>query len=170
MHLTNRILVPVLAFTVLCFGCSGKPPRRHHEKSGGFSFDPPQGWQEVQFPGLKYKVSCGPTESEFAPNINVVDEPFSGTLTAYIDLNIENMKKMFTDFTIVEREDFDTEDGLSATRLITENKQHSRRLRQTFCFFGNSARKYVVTCTVLAEGGKAMDGLFAESMKTFRVH
>ena len=54
--------------------------------------------------------------------------------------------------------------------MFIENKQAGQSLRQTFCFFGNSTRKYVVTCTALSKGGESLDGLFAQSMKTFRVH
>src|SRR5437870_2673979 len=109
IRITGRTLATVLTLTVLA-GCGGKPPRGHYEKTGGFSYDPPEGWQVVQFPGLKYSISRGPTESEFASNINVVDETFSGSLAEYVDLNVENMKKMFTDFTVLKREDFQTED------------------------------------------------------------
>jgi hypothetical protein len=160
----------VFTLTLLFAGCGGKPPHEHYEKSGGFSYDPPKGWEIVQFPGLKYRVSHGPSENQFAPNINVVDERFAGTLPEYVDLNVENMKKMFTDYTLLKREDFQTGDGQSAIRLIIEDKQQGRALRQTFCFFGNSTRKYVVTCTALAEHGDSLDGVFAESMKTFRLH
>jgi hypothetical protein len=160
----------ILTLAIFFAGCGGKPPRSHYEKAGGFSYEPPQGWQIIQFPGLKYRISHGPTENAFAPNINVVDETFGGTLAEYVDLNVVNMKKMFGDFTLLKREDFQTEDGLPATRLVIEDKQQGRLLRQTFCFFSNSSRKYVVTCTALAERGERLDELFAQSMKTFRAH
>lgn len=164
------ILLAVLALAVLGAGCDGKPTRGFYEKEGGFSFDPPKGWRVVPFPGLKYKIAHGPTEHEFAANINVVDEPYDGTLAAYVDLNVENIKKAFPDIKVLRREEFQTEDGQTATRLIAENKQQGRLLRQTFCLFGHSNRKYVATCTALAEGGESLDGLFAQSMGTFRVH
>jgi hypothetical protein len=163
---------PLLIFTLSLFiiGCGGKPPRGVYEKSGGFSFDPPKGWQVAEFPGLKYRVSQGAPENGFAPNINIVDERFSGTLAEYVDLNLESMKKVFIDLKILKREDFQTADGKPAIRLIVEDKQQDRALRQTFCFFGNSTRKYVATCTAAAEHGDSVDGVFAESMKTFRLH
>jgi hypothetical protein len=159
-----------LALAILCGGCGGKPPRAHYEKAGGFSYDPPKGWRIVDFPGLKYRISAGASENGFAPNINVVDEKFSGSLPTYVDLNMETMKKAFTDFKLLKREDFQTEDGLAAVRVVCEDTQQKQRLRQTFCFFGDSSRKYVVTCTALAEGGEKLDPLFAESTKTFRIH
>src|SRR5438094_9992620 len=110
IRITGRTLAAVLTLTVLCAGCRGKPPRGHYEKAGGFSYDPPNGWQIIQFPGLKYRISHGPRENEFAPNINIVDETFIGTLAEYVDVNLGNMKKMFIDLTLLKREDFQPED------------------------------------------------------------
>jgi hypothetical protein len=170
MNTIRYFSAAVLALAVLCDGCGAKPPRAHYEKAGGFSYDPPKGWRIVEFPGLKYRISHGQSENGFAPNVNVVDEKFSGTLSAYVDLNLETMKKTFTDAKVLKREDFQTEDGLPAVRVVCEDMQQGQRLRQTFCFFGNSNRKYVVTCTALADGGEKLDPLFAESTKTFRIH
>jgi hypothetical protein len=170
IRIVRGTFVAILTLAIVVAGCGGKPRRGHYEQAGGFSYDPPKGWQITQFPGLKYRISHGPAEHEFAPNINVLDESFVGSLAEYVDLNLGKMKDMFTGFTLLKREDFQTEDGLPGTRLVVEDKQQGRALRQTFCFFSNSTRKYVVTCTALAEGGESLDGLFAQSMRTFRVH
>jgi hypothetical protein len=170
MHARRYFSAAVLALIILCGGCGARPPRSFYEKTGGFSYDPPKGWRVAEFPGLKYRVSAGASEDGFAPNMNVVDEKFSGSLTAYVDLNMETMKKVVTDFNVLKREDFQTEDGLAAVRIVSEDTQQAQRLRQTFCFFGNSNRKYVVTCTTLATGGEKLDPLFAETTKTFRIH
>ena len=164
------LLRAMLALAILAGGCGSKPPRAHYEKAGGFSYDPPKGWRILEFPGLKYRISAGVSENGFAPNMNVVDESFRGPLTEYVDLNLENMKKMFVDFKVLKREDFQTEDGLPAVRVVSEDTQQAKRLRQTFCFFNGSNRKYVVTCTAPADGGEKLDASFAESTKTFRVH
>ena len=170
MRTLNRFLAALLILGIACAGCDSKSPRNHYEKAGGFSYDPPDGWQTVEFPGQKYRVSRGPQENEFAPNINVVDESFSGTLTAYVDANLKNLKKLFANLRVLKREDFQTADGQEAIRVIAENKQHGWLLRQTFYFMGPSSRKYVVTCTTLAEGGENLDQVFEKSMKTFRIH
>jgi hypothetical protein len=73
--------------------CSTKSQRRHYEKEGGFSYDPPAEWQIVEFPGLKYHY-----------------------------------------------------------------------------FFEGGNRKYVLTCSALAEDGEALDAVFEESAMTFRIH
>lgn len=160
-----------MAVLLMCTGCGrGRSPRQLYEKSGGFSYDPPSGWSVVEFPGLKYRISHGPRENDFAPNINVVDERFTGTLAEYIDVNLENTADVFVKMEVIGREDFSTEDGESGVRILIENEQQGRMLRQNFFFIGPGVRKYVVTCTALVDGGDRFDRVFSESVETFRIH
>jgi hypothetical protein len=148
----------------------GKAARSHYEREGRFSYDPPAGWNVVPFPGLKYRISHGAAEDGFAPNINVVVENYSGTLEAYVAGNMTTLQKVWPQMKVVQREPFQTDDGAPAVRLLTENEQQGRKLRQAFCFFGTGQRKYVATCTAMAKGGERFDPLFLKSMKTFRIH
>lgn len=170
MKMTFRGLALLLTVSMICAGCGGKSPSQHYEKAGGFSYDPPSGWQVVELPGLKYRISHGPRENEFAPNINVVDEAFAGSLAAYVDVNLQTMEKVFSKMKILGREDFKTEDGESAVKIITLNEQQGRMLRQAFFFIGSGNKKYVVTCTALADGGDKFDTAFSKSVTTFRIH
>jgi hypothetical protein len=155
---------------IVSAGCGGEPPRALYEEAGGFSYDPPAGWEIVEFPGLKYRISHGQPESGFAPNINVVDEDYSGSLPAYVDANLLSMEEMFVGFEVLSRSDLTTEDGQAAIKLVTETEQQGRRLRQTFYFLGSGDTKYVVTCSALAESAAALDSLFDTSVATFRIH
>lgn len=170
MRMACRILAVVLTASLIFVGCGGKTPRQHYEKAGAFSYDPPPGWQVIEFPGLKYRISHGPRENEFSPNINVVDEAFSGTLAGYVDANLQNMEKLFVNLKVLSRADFRTQDNEAAVKVVTENEQQGRMLRQTFFFIGSGNRKYVVTCTALADGGDKLDAVFAGSVETFRMH
>ena len=149
---------------------SNGSPRLLFEEAGGFSYDPPPGWQIAEFPVSKYRISHGPSANEFAPNINVVDEVFSGTLEAYVDANIEAMRKVFPDFDPLKRETFQTDDGEDGFMLLYENEMLGNLLRQTLFVFAKGDRKYAVTCTALADGGESFDTVFAESIRTFRLH
>jgi hypothetical protein len=170
MKRTCRVLMGVVAIAMVCAGCGGRPPRRLHEKAGGFSYDPPAEWTVISFPGLAYRVAHGPPEHEFAANINVVDEAFAGSLADYVEENLQSMEKMFGGMRVLRREEFKTKDGESAVRILTENEQQGRLLRQTFVFIGEGARKYVFACTALAEGGDQLDAAFLESAQSFRLH
>jgi hypothetical protein len=169
MSTRARCVAWLVLASALLAGCGGKPPRSFHESAGGFSFDPPAGWTASEVPGLKYRVVVGPAKDGFSPNINVVDEGFGGPLAEYIDKNVSALQAAFKDPRIVRREDFRTADDQAAGRVVVEDEQQGRSLRQTFYFFGGKSRKYVATCTALADGADAWDPAFESSMKTFRI-
>jgi hypothetical protein len=55
--------------------------------------------------------------------------------------------------------------------MVTTSLQQKRLLRQTFYFFPGINGKYlVVTCSVPAAGGEALDSVFEESIKTFEIN
>ncbi len=155
-------------FCFLCCAAHADVGDRHVERAGGFALRAPKGWQFREFPGLKYQVAFGPPKDSFSPNINVVDEAYSGSLKNYVDLNIETLKRVFVQFKLIEREAFVTTSGWRGEKVVTTSLQQRNLLRQTFYFFRGPKGKYlVVTCTTLAKGGQAFDRPFEESLKTF---
>ena len=165
-----RCVAPVALVAATLAGCGREPPRSLHESAGRFSYDPPPGWTVGEYPGMKYRIAAGPEKAGFSPNINVVDEAFAGPLPEYIDANVAMLQRVFEDPEVIRREDFQTADMDPAARLVVENPQHGRDLRQTFYFFDGKSRKYVVTCTALSADADAWDAVFESSMKSFRIH
>ncbi len=143
--------------------------RRHVEPSGGFSIVPPEGWQVLAIPGLKYKVVAGPPTGAFAPNINVVDEAFDGPIDPYVQANLDVMSKAFKRFRKLHQEPFQTESGLKGTVVVVENEQGDKLLHQTFYLLDGGPTKFVVTCTALADSGERLDPTFEAALKTFRL-
>lgn len=156
----------LLALASAAFAAVGEPVV---EPLGGFSYRPPRGWETRSFPGLKYRIAVGPVRRGFAVNLNVVDEPHDGDLAAYVDLNLQNMKKVLPDFSPLGRTVFRTAEGLEGVRLCAEDTQSGRRLRQVFYFFSNGrGTMLVATGTAPADAGDAHDAAFDESLRTFR--
>ena len=123
-----------------------------------------------EIPGLKYQIAVGEPVDGFAPNINVVDESFRGSLSDYVAKNLQALGKLFKDFKKLSESEFKTDSGLKGTKLITQADQQGRSLRQTFFFFeGKPGKKLVITCSALADKGSKLDPLFEASMKTFAV-
>ncbi|HEY7331138.1 MAG TPA: hypothetical protein VH592_26115 [Gemmataceae bacterium] len=139
------------------------------EPQGGFSYVPPEGWMAHQLPGHKYRIVSGPMIGAGAPNINATDELFAGSLEEYVKANLAGLQRFMAEFRVLRQEDFQTSEGLSGVRVITEATLNGRRFRQTYFFFGNGNRKYVVACTTGREGGEELDPIFEASMKTFRL-
>ena len=161
----------VCLFMLLVFvGCDAASPRKCYEKTGGFSYNPPSGWKVAELPGMKYRISHGPAENDFTPNINFVDEAFAGTLAEYADGNVQTLKQLFPNLQILSRTELTTKDNEPVVRIIATNEVQGRMLRQTFFLTGSGDRKYAITCTALADGGDTFDTTFAESVMTFRIH
>src|SRR5262245_10093979 len=145
--MNRRILALVVLLSLHALpGCSRNTGNKE------FSLDPPAGWSKQEVPGLKYPVWAGPAADGFAPNINVVDEAFSGSLEEYTEGNLRTVARVFEGFRLLGKEPFETNSGLKGMRATVENVQQGRRLRQTFYFFGDGSKYYVVTCSQLASG------------------
>ena len=143
---------------------------KHTEQVGGFSLRAPKGWQFREFPGMKYQIAFGPAAKSFSPNIGVVDEAYDGSLKSYVDANINSLKTIFVQFTLIKREAFVTTNSLKGEKIVTTSLQQKNLLRQTFYILpGTNGKYFVVTCSALAEGGELYDPMFEESLKTFEI-
>jgi hypothetical protein len=163
----SGVVVLVLAASQVGTARGGEE-KRYTEAAGGFSFVPPEGWNVREFGGLKYKIVHGPAAAGFAPNINVTDETYEGTVDAYAKANQATLQRVFKNFRLVKMENFQTAGKMQGVRMIIENDQMDKKLRQTFYFFAKGNRKYVITCSALAEGGDKQDPVFEGCLKTFR--
>jgi hypothetical protein len=141
-------------------------PSRYIAADGMFSFSIPSGWILREIPGRKYKAAFGQPIQGFAPNINVVDEAFSGPLNVYVDENLKVLGPAYEtlgyrNFKVLSREVFTTSSRESGVRVVTQCEVNGKGMRQTFYFFdGKDGRKLVVTCTTIAEGGEEYDPVF----------
>ena len=140
---------------------------RHVE--GDFSYIPPSDWQIVEFPGAKYKMVKGKEEAGFSPNLNFVDETYTGSLDSYVSANLEAINNYFVNVNIISQENFKTNDGEIIIKVVTENTQNEKRLHQTFYFFDGGNKKFVITYTRLPDTGEEYDILIDQSVKTFRI-
>ncbi len=170
--------VLVLLTWLVCFVVSPlsstQTGAKYVAEDGMFSFSIPDGWTLREIPGRKYKVAFAAPTNGFAPNINIVDEAFSGALDVYVDGNLKIMAEGYEklgieNFKMLSREAFTTTTKQSGIRLLTQSEVNGNPIRQTFYFFnGKDGRKLVVTCTCPAPGGETLDPIFEKSMKTFQ--
>jgi hypothetical protein len=161
-------LVPTILLVLVPSLCAAETGKRHNEAAGGFSFCPPKGWTEREFPGFKYKIFTGPVTESFAANINVVDEAASGSLEDYVKGNAQAISRAFKAFKKLSQSEFKTDSGVKGVKLVTESDQGGHALRQTFFFFdGKAGKKFVVTCSASAGEGAKLDETFTASLKTF---
>lgn len=162
------MLRPLLILVLLLAGVTAAQGAELSEPTGGFAYTIPEGWQTRELPGLKYKIAYGPAAKGFAPNINVVNEAFAGSVEEYAALNLKAITGAFAEFRNLGQTSFVTTSGLKGVRLVTQAKQQDRLLRQVFYFLpGKANRKYVVTFSALLEDGPKHDAIADASIKTF---
>jgi len=157
-------LVLAMAFTFSCSSDDGNNEPKPYVNAE-FSVVPPESWQAVDYPGLKYKVFMGPRENGTNPNIMFADEIYNGSLDDYVDLYVEALKTYLSDVEIIYRGSFVTLKNLESKKVISITEQRGYLLRQSQYFFpGENGLKIVAACTALASSGEK---IFDDSMKTF---
>jgi len=146
-------------------------PGRHFEREEGFSYVLPTDWTVREIPGLfKSKIAFGPPGETYVPNCNFQHEDYAGTLDEYVDLNIQGLKDAQIDFQILQDPAAVAVDGeLECRRLMIECIDGEQTLRQTFFFIRHQQRMYVITASVLKDGGEEFDAIFQSLAKSLRV-
>lgn len=182
MASNNRRLI--LAVGIFMLGCAKPPPEsppepaasvpqsnRHVESAGGFSYVIPPDWNVREIAGLlNYKIVFGPPGETYVPNVNFQREDYPGTLDEYVALNIQGLKDAGIDYEILqEPAPVAVEGGLECRRLIVAVAEGDQKLRQTFFFIRHEQRMFVITATVLRDGGEQFDAIFESLAKSLRI-
>jgi hypothetical protein len=171
---TKMILGSFLLLVFAVHASAEGSAQRYVEPGGMFSFSVPTGWTLREVPGVKYKIAFGTAAGGFAPNINVVDEAFTGSLEDYVSNGLTMLPKLYesvgnTQVKILSKNQFVTASHKVGFRVLIQFMEPNRKLiRQTlYSFDGKDGRKLVVTCSVLGDGGESYDAAFDTAMKTF---
>jgi hypothetical protein len=143
--------------------------QRHVETAGGFSFIPPNAWEMQIVPGRNFKAAIGPPIGGFTPNIVVLDELWPGSLDDYIKAAIDVWPQKQPNIKVLKKGDFATSEGLPGVRITLDNLGKDATRRQNMHVFARGDTKFVIVCTTLAEGADALDAVFEDSVKTFRI-
>ena len=133
----------------------------------GYSHRIPQGWESKPPPPSKAAMIAAPESSGLSSNIVTTVEPYNGTLRAYVDANIQSLRKSAVKGKVI-RTDFPTDTKIPAYKVKLQNRTKNVDLAQTMYFFeGPGDKKIVVTCTAPAELESGLEPLFDGCMKTF---
>ena len=154
---------------------TNEAPRPDFGGDGIFSYVPPKSWAVIKVPGMdiKYKAAVGPQVRGFTPNICVVPEESEKSLDEHATLSLDTLKASLEGFTLLEKMDFQTSDGVRGIKLVTESDStegnSKSRLRQVYYLFKSGPIVLAAVCTRRAEDDKTIDQAFDSSMKTFRL-
>ena len=80
----------------------------------------------------------------------------------------EIREKISADSKKISQEDLQLDNNPRAINVVVDNRQLGRELQQTFYFIDGAEKKFVVTCTQLAEDKRELAKEFEASVCTFR--
>ena len=133
----------------------------------GYSHRIPLGWERKPAPPSKATMIAAPESSGVSSNMVTTVEPYDGTLRAYVDTNIESLKKSAVKGKAVSRE-FTTDSKTPAYKVKLQNKVKGTDVGQTMYFFqGAGDKKIIITCIAPVESQAQLEPLFDACMKTF---
>lgn len=81
---------------------------------------------------------------------------------------MDGLSQYFENLQVLSQDEFKPEESPPGVRIVAENVQSGRVLHQMFYLFDAGAKKFVVTCTRLADAGEELDAVCEGSVKTLR--
>ncbi len=163
----RRVLVGVL-IALASVGVA-QNAQRVTEKTGGFSYTLPTGWKVRSLPGLKYQIAYAQPSNNFAPNVNFVDEAYTGSLADYVKLNKETIVKAKLKYVFGAEKAFATDHVGQAVKLEAKTDQQGKKLSQIFYFLEGKTRKFVATCSRLIDQPATTDAGCDAIVKSFNL-
>jgi hypothetical protein len=139
------------------------------ELGGGYSLNPPENWTVKRFPGATYKIVITQPVNNFLPNINLVEDEFSGSMDKYVASSLEILQQSYNAKKVKEASfSADNADGV---KLTVDTEINGTKLRQIFYFFQNSVgQKVVVRATSGRRSASALEIEFDSILHTFHVN
>ena len=134
-------------------------------KEYGFSIQPPEGWtiQEDWFGAIVCFI--GPTEDDFAVNINIVSEETDMSLEEYVELSKQQIKDILN-ATIISGGSR-TIKNHEAYEIVLTWTMGAHNLKQKQVYLIEKGRAYIITCTASQSNYDSYVSTFDESINTF---
>ncbi|MDW8396271.1 MAG: hypothetical protein RMM31_08520 [Anaerolineae bacterium] len=154
-------------------GETGKA-ERYLERGGNFSYNIPAGWEvkqpeEVTGADLEFAALFGPASQDFAPNVVFVEDELPGSLVSYVRSLLRQLRSDSAYRSVSNSEEFKTDDGVTAARIVAERVAQNQRLRQVFYIFPERSRVIVATYSRLSQGNQSQfDEVVEAAMRSFR--
>ena len=165
MKKASFFLVFTLVFSI--FVLNAQTGNRHTESSGNFSICPPLNWTAEVIPGLTYRIFMGPQQGNFRPNMNIVDEYYSGSLSEYVSLSTAGFTSIFPDALTILNEPFSTGSGINGKKILAFYSMAGVELCAAQYAFNNENRMYVLTYVSMSSRIVDFINSFDESARTF---
>lgn len=132
----------------------------YYDETRKFLIYPPEGWEIVDWPGLKYKLIVASVDRDFAPNM-IFDEGENG-FNRFINYVSANLNKIIGENNFVSRERFQTQSGIEGFKVETTTE----KLVQFFYILDIGQTAFIVTCSAPLQSEIDYDEIFDSSVQT----
>lgn len=163
----RRLLFATL-LAVLSFASPARAQERHNETAGGFSYIPPAGWAIKPFPGLTYGLLLGPTENEYAANLNFVVETKKQSFDDFVTESENKMKSYMPEYVQITKAKFKTAKGVQGVRITASVLKGKRRLKEYLYFFPMPGGKKIAVTGSALPMDLAMDAVFDKTVASLQ--
>jgi len=121
---------------------------------------PPQ-WVMEDMPSMGIKVGVGPAFEDFPTTVNLLSEPYDGTLEAYVQETLKQIKQQFPKLKILKQEAVTSSSGVKMIQLVTDNEIHGAQVHQIF-FLGSAGEGnvFLLTCAAAQSVGSKLTPVF----------
>ena len=137
-----------------------------------FTFEIPDGWETMTYPGLKYKIIYGDSVKGLNQNMIFVSEEVSGSMEEVVSEYLSGQKNPddpVSDSTIITQEKFENNYNLESRKIIMELPEERGIVKHYFYLFKHNSIFYICAATLSYDAEPEILEMLDASMKTFQV-
>ena len=137
-----------------------------------FTFEMPNGWETMTYPGLKYKIIYGDSAKELNQNMIFVSEEVSGSMDQIIDdyvHRIEGSEDSAFGSKVTAIEKFKNNYNLESQKLTIEFPEEKSGLKQYFYLFKQNNMLYICAASIVDDSEGEIEEILDASMRTFQI-
>ena len=137
-----------------------------------FTFEMPDGWETMTYPGLKYKIIYGDSAKELNQNMIFVSEEVSGSMEEVVSEYFSGQKgpdDSASAYTVITQEKFENNYNLESRKIIMELHEEKGIVKHYFYLFKHNNILYVCAATLSHDAEPEIAEMLDAAMKTFQV-
>lgn len=137
-----------------------------------FTFEMPDGWETMTYPGLKYKIIYGDSVKGQNQNMIFVSEEVSGSMEEVVSEYLSGQKNPndpSPDSTVITQEKFENNYNLESRKIIMELHEEKGIVKHYFYLFKHNNILYVCAATLSHDAEPEIAEMLDAAMKTFQI-
>ena len=137
-----------------------------------FTFEIPDGWETMTYPGLKYKIIHGDSVKGQNQNMIFVSGEVSGSMEEVVNEYLSRQKNPDdpdSNYTVITQEKFENNYNLESRKIVIELPEERGVVKHYFYLFKHNSILYVCAATLSHDIEPEILEMLDVSMKTFQI-